>query len=158
MRWFASVGLVLSVVASNDAAAQQRDSTRDREPVDRVFFDTAATTLGEEARRVLGALVDMSLGDDECRIALAGHADRRGPDWLNDELSRRRAQAVRAYLVGRGIPAGRIAIEAHGGKQRATAGDGSEESLARDRRVDIFIECGSGPAEDGASSNEAGTQ
>ena len=59
----------------------------------------------------LGALVAAM---PQARVRIAGYADPRGSDAYNEELSLRRAQSVAAVLSSAGVPAERIALEAHG--------------------------------------------
>ena len=85
------------------------------------------------------------------RLDAIGHADRIGGDTYNLALSRQRAEAARAYLVGKGIDAGRIRIDARG-EGEAVTGDACKnmgpesrknqklvECLQRDRRVEIKL-------------------
>lgn len=70
------------------------------------------------------------------RVLIVGHTDGVGTDQANLELSRRRAQAVRDYLVGRmGVPADRIFIDGRGRSQLARPDD---PTAAENRRVDIL--------------------
>jgi OOP family OmpA-OmpF porin len=85
------------------------------------------------------------------RLNAIGHADRIGGDTYNLQLSKRRAEAVRAYLIGKGIDAGRIVAEAMGEGMAVTAeackNMGPErrtnqkliECLQRDRRVEVTV-------------------
>jgi outer membrane protein OmpA-like peptidoglycan-associated protein len=71
-------------------------------------------------------------------FVIEGHADRSGPAPHNLALSRRRAEAVRAYLVGRGLPSRAIAITYFGeGRPAVQTPDGAEES--NNRRVVVTI-------------------
>lgn len=85
------------------------------------------------------------------RLDAVGHADRIGSNAYNLRLSRRRAEAVHAYLVGKGMDAGRIRIEAKG-EEEAVTGEACKkmgpenrknqklvECLQRDRRVEITL-------------------
>lgn len=72
----------------------------------------------------------------ELTIRLSGHADPRGSDRHNLELSRRRVVAVRDYLLQSGVPATRILHQAHGEKQ-AMAVESDAEALFFDRRVQL---------------------
>ena len=77
------------------------------------------------------------------RIEVAGHADRSGTPQYNQRLSQRRADAVRAYLSGRGIPDGVIATEAFGeSRPRVDTADGVRE--VQNRRVEVLYGPGAG--------------
>ena len=84
----------------------------------------------------LGALVAAM---PQARVRIAGYADPRGSDAYNDELSLRRAQSVAAVLSSAGVPAERIAIEAHG-KSESTSTAGDLDAYALDRRVTVRVE------------------
>ncbi len=74
---------------------------------------------------------------------LAGHADRSGAASYNVGLSQRRADSVKAYLTGRGIPGGQIGTEAFGESQpRVATADGVRE--LQNRRVEVTYGPGSG--------------
>jgi OOP family OmpA-OmpF porin len=78
------------------------------------LFDYKRSTLGSEAqaqldREIVARLKDFSSVDV---VIVNGHTDRIGPTPYNQALSERRAEAVRAYLVSRGID--RSKIETHG--------------------------------------------
>jgi outer membrane protein OmpA-like peptidoglycan-associated protein len=64
-----------------------------------------------------------------------GHADASGPEQLNDQLSARRAQAVARRLLGSGISAARVRVDARGEREPREAGNS--------RRVEVFV--GGGP-------------
>ena len=112
-------------------------------------FDQSALQPGETAK--LDELAARIMGRAFDRLDAIGHADRIGGDSYNLKLSKRRAEAVRAYLVGKGIDAGRIRAEAKG-EGMAVTGEacknmGSEsrtnqkliECLQRDRRVEVKL-------------------
>jgi outer membrane protein OmpA-like peptidoglycan-associated protein len=81
-----------------------------------IHFETDSAELDEEARRNIDefarALEDPKLV--EMRFKVAGHTDDRGSVEHNLDLSRRRADTVRVYLIERGIEPDRLRIEAHG--------------------------------------------
>ncbi|HET9388104.1 MAG TPA: OmpA family protein [Steroidobacteraceae bacterium] len=84
----------------------------------------------------LGALA-AALPDAQVRVA--GYADPRGSDELNDALSKRRAEAVAAVLETAGLSRDRLIVEAHG-KSASTSAEGDIDGYAFDRRVTIRIE------------------
>ncbi len=81
-------------------------------------------------------------GAKDAKIVIIGHADRLGPAAYNKALSRRRAEAARAYLIGKGVDAGRIEIIAKGESQpvkhcKGGANPRTIACLAPNRRVEI---------------------
>jgi len=102
-----------------------------------------APKLDELAAKIKGRSFD--------RLDAVGHADRIGSDSYNLGLSKRRADAVRAYLAGKGVDAGRIRTEAKGESGSVTGeackNMGPErrknqklvECLQRDRRVEVKL-------------------
>jgi OOP family OmpA-OmpF porin len=76
-------------------------------------------------------------------VMLAGHTDRSGTPKYNMGLAQRRADSVKAYLGGRGIPAARMTTQAFGEtKPRVPTADGVRE--AQNRRVEVTYGPGSG--------------
>ena len=79
------------------------------------------------------------------KVTITGHADRRGSDKLNRRLSQRRAEAVRAYLVAKGLDPARISATGKGSAEPVTAASACahlakpamRDCLAPDRRVEI---------------------
>jgi outer membrane protein OmpA-like peptidoglycan-associated protein len=88
----------------------------------------------DELKRVASEL----RADPSRRALVRGHTDRLGAPSHNMELSRQRAEHVARLLVIYGAPADRIAIEARGDSEPATAGD-KPTDWARNRRVQILI-------------------
>lgn len=86
----------------------------------------------------LDALVAQMKADPKMTIQLDGYADATASDEFNLALSKRRARAVKDYLVSKGIAASRITTNAHGEKDPAASND-TEEGRALNRRVTISI-------------------
>ncbi len=72
------------------------------------------------------------------RITLRGRTDAVGGKPDNDRLALRRAEAVREYLIGYGVDAGRIGIEAEG-KCCYAASNRTPEGRAANRRVEVIV-------------------
>ena len=75
----------------------------------------------------------------DVKVRVAGYADPRGSDALNDALSQHRAQAVAAVLAGAGLAQDRLIVEAHG-KCESTSTPGDLDGYAFDRRVTVRLE------------------
>ena len=72
------------------------------------------------------------------KVRIESHTDERGSSGYNRRISQERAEAIRAYLVGRGIPARRL--EAAGiGEDRPVDPRHNPEAWARNRRVELHI-------------------
>ncbi|MBO0905484.1 OmpA family protein [Jiella sonneratiae] len=75
-----------------------------------INFDLDSATLSlaarDNLREMAAALADRRLS--AMRFVVEGHTDARGTDWYNEELSRRRAESVRAYLLALGIDPAKI--------------------------------------------------
>ena len=113
----------------------------DRAEAYAVFFDFDSTALRPGVDATVRSVIRAMKGGKSVRIIVGGHADRAGPGTYNLALSRKRAEAVRQALLGRGAPADRITINAHGeDRPRIATPDGVREP--RNRRVEITV----GPA------------
>lgn len=105
-----------------------------------VLFLTGKDTLLPAAREKLAdvASVLVASGDDR-KIMIEGHTDSQGAEEMNQQLSERRAESVKAYLVSQGVPADRIATEGKG-ESNPIADNNSPEGRANNRRVEIVME------------------
>ena len=70
------------------------------------------------------------------RIELAGHADERGTEEYNLQLSQKRAASVKKYLVDLGVPASSLKTVGYGENRPAAQGS-DEEAWAANRRVEF---------------------
>jgi OOP family OmpA-OmpF porin len=102
------------------------------------FFDFDRAVLKPEGRAKLDDLVEKVRGINLEVIIAVGHTDSIGTAEYNQRLSVRRAEAVRAYLVGRGIPSDRIYTEGRGETQ-PVADNRTREGRAKNRRVEIEV-------------------
>jgi outer membrane protein OmpA-like peptidoglycan-associated protein len=104
-----------------------------------VLFASNQAILLPEARTRLNQVAEVLLTNRERNLTVEGYTDSRGTANSNIELSQRRADAVRTYLVQRGYEADRIV--SHGlGEDSPIADNNSVEGRANNRRVEIIIE------------------
>jgi peptidoglycan-associated lipoprotein len=87
---------------------------------DRVFFETDSTELTPQARQTLEKQAQWLQLYRTYGFTIEGHADERGTREYNIALGARRAQAVRDYLIARGIEASRMRTISYG-KERPVA-------------------------------------
>lgn len=123
------------------------------EPLDVVVqFPARGTAFDTEAKALIDGVLASPTLQAGGPIVLRGHSDSRGSDRDNLAASRRRAEAVRDYLVERGVTPGRITVIAMGEASPAVPNrkpDGTEdpEGQARNRRVEIAVELPVAPAD-----------
>ncbi len=102
------------------------------------FFDFDKAVLKPEGRAKLDDLVG-KVKDINLEVIIAvGHTDSVGSDAYNQRLSVRRAEAVKAYLVSKGIEKNRVYTEGKGEKQ-PVADNKTSEGRAKNRRVEIEV-------------------
>jgi outer membrane protein OmpA-like peptidoglycan-associated protein len=104
-----------------------------------VLFPSDQSTLLPEAQTRLDQVADALMATKERNIVVEGFTDSRGSAAHNLDLSQRRADAVRSYLVTRGYEADRM--QAHGiGKDRPMTSNATAEGRANNRRVEIIVQ------------------
>jgi len=102
------------------------------------LFDFDKSVVKPEGRSSLDELVAKIAQIDLEVIIVIGHTDSIGTDAYNQRLSMRRAEAVKAYLVGKGIDTNRITAEGRGEKQ-PVADNKTRQGRAKNRRVEIDV-------------------
>ncbi len=105
-----------------------------------VLFVTGKSELLPIARekldQVANALKEMGSGES---VLIEGHTDAQGADSANLALSQARADAVREYLISRGVPQDKVRSIGRG-EQQPVASNDSPEGRANNRRVEIVIQ------------------
>ena len=102
------------------------------------FFDFDKYVLKPEGKAKLDDLVGKVKGVNLEVIIAVGHTDSIGTVEYNQKLSVRRAEAVKAYLVSKGIEKNRVYTEGKGKKQ-PVADNKTAEGRAKNRRVEIEV-------------------
>lgn len=102
------------------------------------FFDTGKSVLKADGQAKLEDLVDKVQAIKLEVIVAVGHTDSVGSETYNQTLSTNRAEAVKSFLVGKGLDADRIFTEGKG-KGQPVADNQSEDGRAKNRRVEIEV-------------------
>ena len=102
------------------------------------FFDFDKAVLKPEAKAKLDDLVSKTGGINLEVIIAVGHTDSVGTDAYNQKLSVKRSEAVKEYLVSKGVEKNRVYTEGKGEKQ-PVADNKTAEGRAKNRRVEIEV-------------------
>jgi len=104
------------------------------------LFDFHKSILKLEGRQMLDGMIGMINHDynEDHLIIAVGHTDWVGTDDYNQKLGMRRAQAVKAYLVSKGVDAKRVYVDSKGEKQ-PIADNKTAAGRAKNRRVEIEV-------------------
>ncbi len=102
------------------------------------FFDFDKAVVKPAGKAKLDDLVAKIKGINLEVVIAVGHTDSIGSDAYNQKLSVRRAEAVKAYLVSKGIEKNRVYTEGKGEKQ-PVASNKTKEGRAKNRRVEIEV-------------------
>ncbi len=121
-----------SILATRDSARGLVANMSD------VLFRSGSFELMPGARERLAKVSGIVLAYPTLHVTIEGHTDSIGSDEYNQQLSERRAQAVRDYFVQQGINA--ASVEAHGyGKTEPIASNDSSEGRQQNRRVELIL-------------------
>jgi len=105
-----------------------------------VLFASGQASLLTGAMVKLNEVADaLTKSSPESRIVVEGHTDSQGNIDFNQDLSNRRAQSVRDYLVSRGIASDRVTAQGLG-SSRPVAPNNNPEGRANNRRVEIIVQ------------------
>jgi OOP family OmpA-OmpF porin len=102
------------------------------------FFDFDKAVLKPEGKAKLDDLISKVKGISLEVIIAVGHTDSVGGEPYNQKLSVKRSEAVKAYLVSKGIEKNRVYTEGKGKKQ-PVADNKTKEGRAKNRRVEIEV-------------------
>jgi len=109
-----------------------------------VNFDYDKSNIKAEFAPVLDEAAQTLKDNPEINVRIEGHTDSIGSDSYNQRLSERRAQAVKAYLVSRGVAASRLTTEGKGESEpiadNTKNGRDNPEGRAMNRRAELKVE------------------
>jgi len=122
-------------VAASDLDIDDRDgAAASRYNWEPVFFEFDQSQLTEDAKRALREYASALREQPSLTVLLEGHCDARGTEDYNLALGERRAQSVKRYLTGLGVPESQLRTISYGELRPMVPGD-NENAWARNRRV-----------------------
>ena len=103
-----------------------------------ILFETNSTTISLSSKGGLEAIIDLTTNNENVIVEIAAHTDDVGQENDNLRLSKARANAVRDYLISRGVLSQQLIAKGYGETQPIVP-NSSEENRTLNRRVEIII-------------------
>ena len=101
-----------------------------------INFDTGSDVIREESKPTLDKIVAVMTSVPDWKLTIEGHTDSSGSEAQNQELSQRRADAVKTYLVQANVSAARLTARGFGAS-KTVAGNDTPSGRAQNRRVEL---------------------
>lgn len=118
-----------------------------------VYFDYNKDSIKSESFQILDDVAQTLTEHTEIlKVEVAGHTDSDGSDTYNQDLSQRRVESVRRYLIEKGINADRLVAKGYG-ESKPIASNKTEDGKAKNRRVEFVITERATPEGQGAGKN-----
>ena len=107
--------------------------------LDKVYFNTNKATIKKVSHEILDGVAQVMLDHpDILLVEVAGHTDSDGSDESNLDLSQRRAEPVRDYLIGRGVDPDRLVAKGYG-EEVPIDTNKTNQGKAKNRRVEFTM-------------------
>ncbi len=103
-----------------------------------VFFDTNKASIKSKSFELLDQVAQALTDYPKIEVRIEGHTDSQGKDKFNKTLSRKRAESVRKYLIGKGVDGARMTAEGFG-EEQPVADNRTKDGRAQNRRVEFII-------------------
>lgn len=103
-----------------------------------VLFMSGSAEIKTQSYPNLDNMVSILKNKPAMEIEIAGHTDNVGNDKANQDLSQRRAEAVKKYLVNHGISESRIVAKGYG-ESRPVESNDTEDGRAKNRRTEVWV-------------------
>jgi outer membrane protein OmpA-like peptidoglycan-associated protein len=98
--------------------AAEKDVVKDKDRLiiktEPIYFDYNLWYIRKDSKRILNRVVELLNKYPEMVVEIGSHTDNRGNDKFNADLSQKRADATRGYILEQGIPKNRIAAKGYG--------------------------------------------
>lgn len=104
-----------------------------------VEFDSSSSRLRSDSNKLLDSIVEVLKSDPNAQIEVSGHTDKNGKEDKNIRLSQRRAEAVKKYLVDKGIKSNRIEAIGHGSSM-PIADENTFDGQRKNRRIEFNVQ------------------
>jgi outer membrane protein OmpA-like peptidoglycan-associated protein len=126
-----------STSSDEDLIAQANELLKNSK-IENVQFAYNSTVIQGEYISLLKGASELMKANKTWNLTLSGHTDNMGSAAFNLDLSKRRAEAVKAFLVKNGVPASRIFVEYYGLSKPLVPND-TEQNRLKNRRVEFKV-------------------
>jgi len=103
-----------------------------------IQFETGSSVIKSASHAVLDEILKSAVVAEGLKVGVYGHTDNVGNPTANEKLSNERAEAVRNYLVGKGLAEARIESKGYG-DTKPIADNTTNDGRAKNRRVQIVL-------------------
>jgi OmpA-OmpF porin, OOP family len=107
-----------------------------------INFKTGSASITKDSHKVLDKAVQVLVDYPDVRMEVGGHTDNVGKEEFNKELSQKRAESVKEYLVGKGISSDRLTAVGYGMEKPLTSNK-TKADKAKNRRTEFTLISGS---------------
>ncbi len=122
---------------------KQHYAINDKIDIANIYYENQRSTVDEKKSAGLKEILDLMIDQPYIVVEIGSHTDANGEEGFNLELSRKRAESVKNYLVKKGIPAARLTTKGYGESQlinRCKEGvKCSDDELAANRRTEFKV-------------------
>lgn len=105
-----------------------------------IHFASDKSNLSDASKKMLDMAADYLRGQQQFKLEITGHTDRRASDAYNLKLSQRRAHAVQRYLVSKGVNKNRISYKGLSERQSITVNEQDAIDRAINRRAQLSLD------------------
>jgi outer membrane protein OmpA-like peptidoglycan-associated protein len=103
-----------------------------------IQFETGSAAIKPASYRMLDEIFESAVVAEGLKLGIYGHTDNKGSDDVNVPLSQKRAEAVRTYLLRKGLKENQIEAKGYGA-EKPVADNDTEAGRSKNRRVEIVL-------------------
>ncbi|THU37117.1 OmpA family protein [Niastella caeni] len=103
-----------------------------------IEFETGSATIKQGSYRLLDEIFTSAVVAEGLKLGVYGHTDNKGSDDINIPLSQKRAEAVKVYLLKKGLKQNQIEAKGYGA-EKPIADNTTETGRSKNRRVEIVL-------------------